>query len=206
MFSLLTPSDAVSVKEGSSGENENQISHLDDGGWTLVTRRKGRKIASCCTVDEKEAKNVPSSCPSSEDSAKSSPEVVDACMAKITFTNDDLLLSDTPHNRPLLMIGFAREQKVNRILIDDGSGVNILPIHTMKELGIAMEDLSIIRLMIQGFNQGGPRAIGAVKVDITIGELQSITWLHVIDARTSYNILLGRPWVHENKMIPSTYH
>ncbi|XP_060190648.1 uncharacterized protein LOC132619910 [Lycium barbarum] len=104
------------------------------------------------------------------------------------------------------MIGFAREQKVIRILIDGGSGVNILPIHTMKELGIAMEDLFASRLMIQGFNKGGQRAIGAIKVDLTIGELQSSAWLHVIDARTSYNILLGRPWVHENKVIPFTYH
>ncbi|KAH0657785.1 hypothetical protein KY289_026533 [Solanum tuberosum] len=60
--------------------------------------------------------------------------------------------------------------------------------------------------MIQGFNQGGQRAIGAVKIDLTIEELQSSVWLHVIDAKTSYNILLGRPWVHENKVIPSTYH
>ncbi|KAH0754065.1 hypothetical protein KY290_024335 [Solanum tuberosum] len=31
-------------------------------------------------------------------------------------------------------------------------------------------------------------------------------WLHVIDAKTSYNNFLSRPWVHENKVIPSTYH
>ncbi|KAH0665037.1 hypothetical protein KY285_026243 [Solanum tuberosum] len=60
--------------------------------------------------------------------------------------------------------------------------------------------------MIQGFNQGGQRAIGAIKIDLTIEELQSSVWLHVIDAKTSYNILLGRPWVYENKVIPFTYH
>ncbi|KAK4723884.1 hypothetical protein R3W88_026663 [Solanum pinnatisectum] len=61
-------------------------------------------------------------------------------------------------------------------------------------------------LMIEGFNQGGQRAIGTVKVDLTIGELQSNEWLHIINEKISYNILLGRPWVHENKVIPSTYH
>ncbi|KAL3365308.1 hypothetical protein AABB24_010450 [Solanum stoloniferum] len=66
--------------------------------------------------------------------------------------------------------------------------------------------IHVSELMIQGFNQGGQRAIGAVKIDLTIEELQSSVWLHVIDAKTSYNILLGRPWVHENKVIPSTYH
>ncbi|KAH0636032.1 hypothetical protein KY290_036427 [Solanum tuberosum] len=127
-------------------------------------------------------------------------------MAKIAFSDDDLLFGDTFHNRHLFMVGFAREKKVNRILVDGGSGINILPIRTMKELGISTTDLTDSRLMIQGFNQGGQRSIGTVKIDLTIGELQSSVWLHVIDTKTSYNILLGRPWVHENKVIPSTYH
>ncbi|XP_059284790.1 uncharacterized protein LOC132038083 [Lycium ferocissimum] len=99
------------------------------------------------------------------------------------------------------MVGYALEKRINIILIDDGSGVNILPIRTMKELGITTEELSESRLMIQGFNQGGQRAIGAVKVDITIEDLQSSAWMHVIDAKTSYNMLLGRPWIHENKAV-----
>ena len=36
--------------------------------------------------------------------------------------------------------------------------------------------------------------------------MQLNVWLHVIDAKNSYNIFLGRPWVHENKVVPSTYH
>ncbi|XP_070025737.1 uncharacterized protein [Nicotiana sylvestris] len=35
--------------------------------------------------------------------------------------------------------------------------------------------------------------------------MQSSAWLHVIDAKTSYNVLHGRPWIHENKVVPSTY-
>lgn len=29
---------------------------------------------------------------------------------------------------------------------------------------------------------------------------------HVIDAITSTNVLLGRPWMHEHKVVPSTWH
>nr|XP_016504993.1 PREDICTED: uncharacterized protein LOC107822917 [Nicotiana tabacum] len=60
--------------------------------------------------------------------------------------------------------------------------------------------------MIQGFNQGGQRAIGAIKLEITMGDTQSTAWMHVIDAKTSYNLLLGIPWIHENKVVPSTYY
>ncbi|XP_070026114.1 uncharacterized protein [Nicotiana sylvestris] len=36
--------------------------------------------------------------------------------------------------------------------------------------------------------------------------MRSSAWLHVIDTKTSYNVLLGRPWIHENKVVPYTYH
>ena len=53
------------------------------------------------------------------------------------------------------MVGHVLEKKINRILIDEGSGVNIFPIHTLKELGITTGELSESLLLIQGFNQGG---------------------------------------------------
>ncbi|KAI5335402.1 hypothetical protein L3X38_025535 [Prunus dulcis] len=58
--------------------------------------------------------------------------------------------------------------------------------------------------MIQGFNQGGQRAMGMIRIELVIGDLKSNTLFHVIDAKTSYNLLLGRPWVHENGIVPST--
>ncbi|KAL0457875.1 UNVERIFIED_CONTAM: hypothetical protein Slati_0414700 [Sesamum latifolium] len=58
----------------------------------------------------------------------------DDCMSTITFTDEDLLLGSKPHNHPLFVAGYVREQKVNRILIDGGSAVNILPLRILKEL------------------------------------------------------------------------
>ncbi|KAL0453380.1 UNVERIFIED_CONTAM: Transposon Tf2-12 polyprotein [Sesamum latifolium] len=63
----------------------------------------------------------------------------DDCMSTITFIDEDLLLGSKPHNRPLFVVGYVREQKVNRILIDGGSAVNILPLRILKELGIPIE-------------------------------------------------------------------
>ncbi|KAM2117186.1 hypothetical protein ACFX1R_010767 [Malus domestica] len=41
---------------------------------------------------------------------------------------------------------------------------------------------------------------------MTIGELKSSMLFYVIDARTSYSLLLGRPWIHENEVVSSTFH
>ena len=46
-----------------------------------------------------------------------------ACSLDLTFTDENLLLGSKPHNRPLYVSGYAREQKIDRILIDRGSAV-----------------------------------------------------------------------------------
>ena len=96
----------------------------------------------------------------------------------------------------MFITGYIREQNITHILIDGGSAINIMPKTTMKRLGIAMKELTRSRLMIQGFNKGGQQAIGMNRLELVTGELSSNTLFHVIDAKTSYNILLERPWLH----------
>ncbi|KAL0416029.1 UNVERIFIED_CONTAM: hypothetical protein Slati_3434800 [Sesamum latifolium] len=60
--------------------------------------------------------------------------------------------------------------------------------------------------MIQGFNQGGQRAVGIIRMQLTLEDMVSTALFHVIDAKTSYNMLLGCPWLHENVIVPSTWH
>ena len=54
------------------------------------------------------------------------------CFLDLNFTDEDLLLGSKPHNRPLYVSGYARDQKIDRILIDGRSAVNILPKMTMR--------------------------------------------------------------------------
>ncbi|KAM2613715.1 hypothetical protein TB2_028422 [Malus domestica] len=110
----------------------------------------------------------------------------------IHFTDEDLLLGSKPHNRPLFVSGYVKGHKVNRMLVDGGSAINIMLKSTMTTIGIKADELSLSRLLIQ--------------VEMTIGELKSSTIFHVIDARTSYDLLLGRPWIHANGVVPSTLH
>ncbi|TYK28162.1 uncharacterized protein E5676_scaffold289G00760 [Cucumis melo var. makuwa] len=89
----------------------------------------------------------------------------------IDFSDEDLLLGSKLHNR-LYVSGYVREQRVNRILVDNGSAVNIMPKSTMRQLGILMEELSNSKLIIQGFNQGSQRVIGMIRLELIIGDLK----------------------------------
>ncbi|KAB2615234.1 hypothetical protein D8674_021822 [Pyrus ussuriensis x Pyrus communis] len=113
---------------------------------------------------------------SNDEGSKLQPHECATCCAThdvINFTDEDLLLGSKPHNRPLFVSGYVREYKVNRMLVDGGSAINIMPKSTMTIIGI---------------------------------KLKSSTIFHVIDARTSYSLLLGRPWIHANGVVPSTLH
>ncbi|GAV62216.1 LOW QUALITY PROTEIN: hypothetical protein CFOL_v3_05740 [Cephalotus follicularis] len=101
-----------------------------------------------------------------------------SCMATISFTNDDLIRL---HKTPLYVSGYIRDHKISRMLVDNGSAENIMPIITMKKIGITMDKLSK-------------------------SEINSYSLFHVIDAKTSYELLLGRTWLHENGVIASTWH
>ena len=50
------------------------------------------------------------------------------------------------------------------------------------------------------------RPIGKIKLKCQIGDLRSEVTCYVIDAHTSYNLLLGRQWIHRNSIVPSTLH
>ncbi|KAM2285939.1 hypothetical protein ACFX1S_038478 [Malus domestica] len=135
-------------------------------------------------------------------------EYATCCAAQdaINFTDEDLLLGSKPHNHHLFVSGYVKEHKVNRMLVDDGSAINIMPKSTMTTIGIKVDELSLSCLLIQGFNQGRQRAMAMIRVEMTIRELKSSIIFHVIDARTSYSLMLGRPWIHENGVVSSTLH
>ncbi|XP_074301161.1 uncharacterized protein LOC141632514 [Silene latifolia] len=129
-----------------------------------------------------------------------------SCNAALSFSDEDLLLGSKPHNKPLYVSGYIRGQKVKRILIDGGSGVNLMPKATMNELGITMDELSSSRTMIHGFNLNGERAVGMIRVNLTMGDLSSDILFHVMDGKTLFKLLLVRPWKHENGVVASTVH
>jgi len=72
------------------------------------------------------------------------------CNTTVTFTDDDLLLGSKPHNRPLFMTEYIKEQKVDRILMHGGSAIKIMPKSTIHDLSITIEELSKSQMMIQG--------------------------------------------------------
>jgi len=124
-----------------------------------------------------------------------------SCNTAITFINYDLLLGSKPQNCPLFVASCIKEQKVDCILIDGGSVVNIMPKSIMYELGITIEGFSKSRIVIQGFNLESQRSIYMIRVKLVMGDLSTSFIFRVIDSKTSYKMLLRWPWLHEHGIV-----
>ena len=60
--------------------------------------------------------------------------------------------------------------------------------------------------VLTGFNGESTTAVGKIKLPVfTAGENKMTSFL-VLDCPSAYNIILGRPWIHAMKVVPSTYH
>ena len=68
-----------------------------------------------------------------------------------------------------------------------------MPRRIMQHFGIPTHQLSATQTTIYGFNANSTRLMGKIKLRCQIGELKSKVTCAVIDADTSYNLLLGRP-------------
>jgi hypothetical protein len=75
-------------------------------------------------------------------------------MPCITFSPQDMLLKGKPHVRPLYLNGYIGSTLVERIQIDPGSALSIIPRRLLNFLNIPLHKLSSTNTTIVGFNTG----------------------------------------------------
>ncbi|XP_028547560.1 uncharacterized protein LOC114578513, partial [Dendrobium catenatum] len=117
-----------------------------------------------------------------------------------------MMLGTADHNRPLYVTAESDEMIISRILIDPGSSINLISLKARRSLCLDVQHLGSDKLMVHGFNEKGQKTLGSFMLSLTFGELHTEAKFHVIDADTFFKALLGRPWLHEYGIVPSTLH
>lgn len=93
-------------------------------------------------------------------------------------------------------------KEVRRLLIDNGSSVDILSAEVFNQLGLRRKDLQSLKIPLRGFGGAEVRSLGTVKLPVEIGAYpcQKTVLLDfvVVDTKNrSYNALLGRPFLNK---------
>ena len=130
--------------------------------------------------------------------------------APITFTNSDFAGTDPNQDDPMVITIKLQSFAVKKVLVDQGSSMDILYWKTFQKLQISPEDLTPYDDPIYGFAGERVPTKGYIDLDITFGEGRGVKTILVrylvVDAHTSYNVLLGRPSLNALGAIVSTPH
>ncbi len=95
---------------------------------------------------------------------------------------------------------------VNRVLVNNGAAVNILPTFMPKKLFKTESDLIATYVSISGFAGGATKTKGVIPIEVKVGSKVAIVAFFVVNTDSAYNTLLGRDWIHSNQVVPSSLH
>jgi hypothetical protein len=108
------------------------------------------------------------------------------------------------HLKALYLKGYINGQPVNKMLVDTGAVVNIMPYSVLRRLGRSTRDLIKTNITLSDFSGQTSEAQGVLNVDLTVGSKTVPTFFFIVNSKSTYAVLLGRDWIHANFCIPST--
>ncbi|XP_077248864.1 uncharacterized protein LOC143888358 [Tasmannia lanceolata] len=124
----------------------------------------------------------------------------------LSFTDEDLLPEGRDHTRPLRITILCNKKRVPEVLVDNGSALNVCPLSTATTLGFGPADFIPSEQGILAYDGTRRDVIGTLATEVEIGGETFEIEFQVLDIKTSFFLLLGRPWLHKVGVVPSTVH
>ncbi|XP_070014219.1 uncharacterized protein [Nicotiana sylvestris] len=91
-------------------------------------------------------------------------------------------------------------------MVDGGSSVDVCSLSTLQGMKINTDRIRPSNVHIRAFDSSARDTIGEINLTMTIGPVDFENVFQVVDMDTFYNFLLGRPWIHMARAVPSTLH
>lgn len=110
------------------------------------------------------------------------------------------------HLKPLFIRAKVDEVAVNKVFIDGGATVNLMPYTLFKKMGKFDDDLQQHNMVLSNYEGKTNNMMGVVQVDLVVGTTTCSTLFMVIDSKSNFNLLLGREWIHGIRAVHSMIH
>ncbi|XP_059635908.1 uncharacterized protein LOC132278103 [Cornus florida] len=111
-----------------------------------------------------------------------------------------------PYEDPLVVSLTVAECLVRRVFVDPGSSANIMPRVTFDWLEIKPEELKSTGNPLLGFDGKRVEPVGTVELVVRAAKRDLVESFVVVEIYPSYNLLIGRGWIHKVQGVPSTLH
>ncbi|XP_074561110.1 uncharacterized protein LOC141817336 [Curcuma longa] len=128
----------------------------------------------------------------------------------IGFGPQDLEGVETPHDNALVIKATIANYEISRVFVDTGSSVNIIFKSAFDQMQIDLDDLEPMATSLYGFTGNEVRPLGQIRLAISLGTEPArrtrYCFFTIVDASSSYNVILGRPTLSAFSAVVSTYH
>ena len=124
----------------------------------------------------------------------------------LSFLNEDKIRTIQPHNDALVVTLRIWGYDVKKVLIDQGSGAEIMYLDLYKELSLKPENLTAYNSHLISFD--GKVVIPRSQIRMPMqasSEVVKVDFI-VMDAYSPYTTIVARPWLHTLRVVSSTLH
>ncbi|XP_073219742.1 uncharacterized protein [Cicer arietinum] len=124
----------------------------------------------------------------------------------LSFSDVELPAEGVEHNKALHISVKCHDHILARVLVDNGSSLNVMPKSTLSKLFVDGACLKPSAMVVKAFDGSRRQVIGEIALPIQIGPHNFGITFQVMDIKPAYSCLLGRPWIHAAGPVTSTLH
>ena len=125
---------------------------------------------------------------------------------QLTFSDDELPPEGRGHTKALYISVKTNDRVVSKVLIDNGSTLNVCPMATLEKLGINPTRAKATSMVVRAFDRTHREVLGEIDLPVKVGPQVYNINFQVLRIDSPYNLLLGRPWLHTAGAVPSSLH
>uniref|UniRef100_A0A2N9G920 RNA-directed DNA polymerase n=1 Tax=Fagus sylvatica TaxID=28930 RepID=A0A2N9G920_FAGSY len=125
---------------------------------------------------------------------------------QLTFSDDELPPEGRGHVKALYISVKTNDRIVSRVLIDNGSALNVCPLSTLEKLDIDPTRVRVTSMVVRAFDGTRREVLGEIDLPVEVGPQVYNINFQVLKIDSPYNLLLGRPWLHTAGAVPSSLH
>ncbi|OWM76993.1 hypothetical protein CDL15_Pgr011718 [Punica granatum] len=124
----------------------------------------------------------------------------------ISFSDDELPSEGYEHSRALHIVCKCNNFIVGRVMIDNGSTLNVCPVSTLKQMNVDFNRIRPSKTAVRAFDGSRRDVNGEIDLLIDVSPCSFAVTFQVLDIPNAFSLLLGRPWIHSAGAVPSSLH
>ncbi|KAA3484402.1 Gag-pro-like protein [Gossypium australe] len=124
----------------------------------------------------------------------------------ISFSDDEIPPNGRGSVEALHITTGCKGYIIPNVLIDNGSALNVMPLATLSRMPVDMSYLRPCHSTVRAFDGTRREVMGKIEIPLEVGPCTYDIEFQVMDIASSYNCLLGRPWIHSAGVVPSSLH